>query len=565
MGYVKFDTRRDGFATQLTGGNAELVITGYDAPRDDLDALRRAGLTFTNYRPEKFAFVVEGMASIHDLSLSPLPVYAAESSTLHISQGMVGHTTPTFGENVRTHAREWQRREANEGKSHWEQFGRFAAGQVTTLYLSDLKNEIDRILGEHRSNERAFQARIASATEAANAFDFEGAESALAAAKELSLGTTDHNNQVRTAENLISRKKSEKRAEDKKVAEQEEKARKEQEREEAARAKETTDEATPAKEKASSSSASTADKRANEENREEKAPERTESQSDSRVRLAAQQITAGDNALRQGNYEAALRFYQNAQNMGYGYLVADRIKEAQAMSLASGVKQLIDAVPDPTDHSAVFLAEYSLQPDFIDAKFTLLNKAYWSDFFSFNIGIGATYRGFDGIARPEDYGHYKSISEIPTPPPGHFTVYEDIDFAYMTTEFGQVRADLLGPHAAFELALNIPIYKVAEISLGGFGGASALFNVSGKGQVYALNYGPFAEFSYGKLFLRYTDVHEHFYPGAHGVYLDKGYEEFSGRIIEDTNGLTLASHGGLSGVEKKLRYGRVGIGLRRRF
>lgn len=218
-------------ATQLTGGNAELVITGYKADGDEIEALRRAGLDLRSsgglYKPERFGFEVEGQAYIHDLSFAAVPVNANAPSRLHINHGLVGHTTPTFdSEGLKKHQREWQNRDGNHDQSYWERFGGYRPQRVTALYLSDLENDIASILADYRRQLNVFDSYITQGTTAANAFDFETAKSALEAAQELSLETTDHSNKIQEVENLIRQK--EKQQEEKKREEEEEKKREEQ-------------------------------------------------------------------------------------------------------------------------------------------------------------------------------------------------------------------------------------------------------------------------------------------------------------------------------------------------
>jgi len=228
-GYVKFETAYEGFATQLYGRKAELVITGYDATAEEISALNKAGLNLKrstgNFRPDRFSFVVEGQAYTHHISW----YNATGKSKLNLSNSTNSggdYTTPSFPENAQKTAKEWQER--NKGKSYWESFGGFNAEKVTAVYLSDLKNEINKILGEYRNKNRAFDTRVSSGTSEANNFNFEGAEHALAEAKELSNGSSEHRNKISQLERLITAKKKEEAQEKKEQQELAEKQAKEE-------------------------------------------------------------------------------------------------------------------------------------------------------------------------------------------------------------------------------------------------------------------------------------------------------------------------------------------------
>jgi hypothetical protein len=149
-GYVKFNTFYEGFATQLKANSGVLVIRGYSkVSRDELEALRKAGINLENYKPEKFQFVVEGTAFVKDYAVNNLYKHSAiDKSILKINHNMGDFTTPTFSDDVRKMTKEWS--EKNGNQSYWERFGGFTPSRVTELYLLELKNEIDRILQEYK-------------------------------------------------------------------------------------------------------------------------------------------------------------------------------------------------------------------------------------------------------------------------------------------------------------------------------------------------------------------------------------------------------------------------------
>src|SRR5690554_1386044 len=144
-GRVEFTSSREGFATQLRGKNATLFITNYKCSGGEKAALKKAGInlwsaTNIGYQPKTFGVIVQGKAYVREV------YYYHESVSndkLHLNQGLGDFTTPKFEEEVEAHAKEYQR---IHKKSYWEDHGGFKATDVTTLYITDLKNEIHRIL-----------------------------------------------------------------------------------------------------------------------------------------------------------------------------------------------------------------------------------------------------------------------------------------------------------------------------------------------------------------------------------------------------------------------------------
>ncbi len=139
-GHLKFTSSREGFATQLRGKNATLSITDYKCSDEDKAALKKAGLNlWSGFQPKTFGVVVQGKAYVQEVYYHSNSV---SNDKLHLSQGLGDFTTPTFDEDVQARAKEFQRK---YNESYWERYGGFDAKDVTELYLSDLKNEIDRI------------------------------------------------------------------------------------------------------------------------------------------------------------------------------------------------------------------------------------------------------------------------------------------------------------------------------------------------------------------------------------------------------------------------------------
>lgn len=156
-GYVTFTTSYEGFATQLKGHNANLYIRKYHkATSEELNALKKAGIDLTSYaypyQVSKFAVEVEGLANIGKIDFGGYGrKYKAEGkSKLQMSNSLGDFTTPNFNEQVKEEAKKWQSN--HSGKSWWEETGRFSSVSVTKLYLSDLENEIQKVLKEYRLN-----------------------------------------------------------------------------------------------------------------------------------------------------------------------------------------------------------------------------------------------------------------------------------------------------------------------------------------------------------------------------------------------------------------------------
>src|SRR5690606_3098495 len=203
-GYVKFKTLYEGFATQLKANSGEVVITGYDATNEEIVALNKAGLGLKrhtgSFRPSKFSFEVVGRAHI----VTPAKHLALSDSKLTISESLGDYTTPSFNDATKKAAEAWGK---SHKESYWERFGGFRGEKVTALYLTELKNEINRILGDYRSSMRAFETSISSGTSDANGFNFIGAEDALAEARELSNGSREHLTKISGLEKLIASRK----------------------------------------------------------------------------------------------------------------------------------------------------------------------------------------------------------------------------------------------------------------------------------------------------------------------------------------------------------------------
>lgn len=228
-GYVKFKTVYRSSPTQVTANSGEMIITGYEATDEEIRVLNKAGLQLKRFqgtfRPAKFSFDVTGRAYI----VHPGEHKALANSNFRVTGTLGNYSNPDFDERAKKRAKEYQN--SNKGETYWERFGGFDAEKVTAIYLSELKNEINRILADYRNTKRAFEAAINSGTSAANSFNFEGAESSLVDATERSNDSNEHRTKISELEKLIAAKKKEKADQDKKE-EAEKKAKEESEKKE---------------------------------------------------------------------------------------------------------------------------------------------------------------------------------------------------------------------------------------------------------------------------------------------------------------------------------------------
>lgn len=337
-GYVTFTTSYEGFATQLKGYDAKLYIKKYHkATSEELNALKKAGIDLTSYaypyQVPKFSVDVEGYGLLHYHSSIRTYRTADNKSTFRLSNSLGDYVTPDFSQYYKDMINEWQRE--NPGKSVWEEAGGFKAQKVTALYLSDLKNEIDKILAEYNKGKRAFEAHISRGTSSANNFDFESAADALSEAKEASNKSNDHNSKIKALEQLIAVKKKEaeqKEKEAKELAEKEEAERKEKEAKESG--SETSDSATL---KVKSASGKDSSKEEDSKDSSEAKSSSSSSELTSTQKAAVKEGVGAQLAERAGNYTEALNKYRSAKAMG-NTLISDA--KIQQMEIMSGVQQI---------------------------------------------------------------------------------------------------------------------------------------------------------------------------------------------------------------------------------
>ena len=139
-GYVEFTTKYIGFATQLAADNGILVLEKYDVDEESLAALKKAGYDLYGYPEsgvtpsENYGYEVTGNAYVSTYAaLREAPV-----SSLHINRDLGERMeTPDFPKDVV---------DAIRKDNLWKKTGGFRNEEVVTLYISEFKNEIQRII-----------------------------------------------------------------------------------------------------------------------------------------------------------------------------------------------------------------------------------------------------------------------------------------------------------------------------------------------------------------------------------------------------------------------------------
>ncbi|WP_164735220.1 hypothetical protein [Pseudoflavitalea rhizosphaerae] len=145
----------------MQGRNAKLVLTKYAASTDQLNALYKAGYDLrgtpvSGYTPARFGFEVTG-----NVSVAPIARYAANlphnqarsKCKLHLNNSSNDYCTPEFNEVMKEAMQ--KKKQASNGKSHWEETGYYYNITVTGLYITDFINEIEKILGKHKKETAA--------------------------------------------------------------------------------------------------------------------------------------------------------------------------------------------------------------------------------------------------------------------------------------------------------------------------------------------------------------------------------------------------------------------------
>ncbi|HZH69200.1 MAG TPA: hypothetical protein VFD80_01960, partial [Flavobacteriaceae bacterium] len=218
-GYVEITTKYINSPTRIHAYDKGLVLNRYNTNRENLEVLLNAGYDLrgminSGVTPPDYGYEVTGKAYI----VSTNTHNALAESKFHLSNGMNDYRTIDFDENTKQAAKEWGKN--NSKVTYWEEYGGFDNPKVVKLYLTDFKNEIDRILGKHENEKRQFAQLIAQATSSANQYNFPVAESALSNALSLVGDNRDMKNEVDKVTQLIADKKAEK---EKQEAEEKEK------------------------------------------------------------------------------------------------------------------------------------------------------------------------------------------------------------------------------------------------------------------------------------------------------------------------------------------------------
>ncbi|GEP97598.1 WG repeat-containing protein [Chitinophaga cymbidii] len=231
-GYVTFETFYEGFATVVKGRKAHLVLTRYNTSAENLAVLYKAGIDLRGYpssayTPERYSFDVSFNAQLIHAAAGAAVIVNNTKNKLSLSQSGTDFTTIEFGQPVADRVNKWQR---ENNRSAWEEAGNIRNTEVTALYVTDLKNEIDRLLGEHARNKSRFKQLLDQAKAAAGKYNFEAAESYLAKAADMKTGASDEQKALDAAKSFVKEKKAaQQKEEEKKKKEEEEKKKKEEE------------------------------------------------------------------------------------------------------------------------------------------------------------------------------------------------------------------------------------------------------------------------------------------------------------------------------------------------
>ncbi|UCS92173.1 WG repeat-containing protein [Echinicola marina] len=146
-GEVNFTSSRHSFGTTLKGKGTTLVLKNYRCTPEEKEALKKAGIDFwgySGYSPKTFGVYVEGRAYVNMVRGYSFNRYAKSPKILHLNNGLGDEVSFDFDEDTKEYETEWKK--TRPDKVLWLEEGGFSADKVTELYLSDLKNEIDRIL-----------------------------------------------------------------------------------------------------------------------------------------------------------------------------------------------------------------------------------------------------------------------------------------------------------------------------------------------------------------------------------------------------------------------------------
>ncbi|SFW52596.1 WG containing repeat-containing protein [Sinomicrobium oceani] len=146
-GEVNFTSSRHSFGTTLKGKGTTLVLKNYRCTPEEKEALKKAGIDFwgySGYNPKTFGVYVEGRAYVNMVRGYSFNRYAKSPKILHLNNGLGDEVSFDFDEDTKEYETEWKKTRPN--KVLWLEEGSFSADKVTELHLSDLKNEIDRIL-----------------------------------------------------------------------------------------------------------------------------------------------------------------------------------------------------------------------------------------------------------------------------------------------------------------------------------------------------------------------------------------------------------------------------------
>ncbi|WP_165384772.1 WG repeat-containing protein [Sphingobacterium corticibacterium] len=209
-GYVKFTTTYEGGAdmTRLKAIRGSVItLTAYsNVSNEELEELSKNGIDLRlggkNHVPDKGQIAVTGSARL----ITDWPTQASLSLNQH---GTGDFTSVPFSEIARKQMKEWRKAHSESKESQWEKYGVYRDISVTELLLPDLKNEINRILGDYKRQQEGFANAVVNSIQQANVFSFDAAESYLNNAKSFSNNSNEQRSKISELEKLIAEKKKE--------------------------------------------------------------------------------------------------------------------------------------------------------------------------------------------------------------------------------------------------------------------------------------------------------------------------------------------------------------------
>lgn len=213
------------FEPYFTVTQQRLVISSYENGEYD-EALKAGGITFpyTVEESSRIDYNADARISEGNVINGGNGFFESVSVAFNTTRNLgSGQEFPAFSEK----AKEWLKNKGTDqsivgkglsgGEPAWNQYGAIENIEVTRVYLTDLKNEMQRLIQAHKSEEsdrkRTFEALISKAKTLAEGGQFEEAESSVEEARGMAKDSQEQQ-VIRDTEMFIFNKKIEKRDRD---------------------------------------------------------------------------------------------------------------------------------------------------------------------------------------------------------------------------------------------------------------------------------------------------------------------------------------------------------------